>query len=173
MRAHADVTSFEARLKELCTEYPGTHWLSYQKSSSELKESFAQIKMLCIVLILFIGTIGVLNILNTVYSNIHTRAAEIGIQRALGMSAASLYKTFLWEGAYYGMIAAPLGAALSYVCCIFIGAAATDAFQLVAVPLGAIAQASILSIAVCLTATAIPLRSIAGMNIVDCIETSE
>ena len=32
-------------------------------------ESFAQIKTLCWVLI---GVIGVLNIMNTVYSNIHT-----------------------------------------------------------------------------------------------------
>ena len=31
--------------------------------------------------------------------NIHTRVNEIGMQRAIGMSAASLYKTFLWEGA--------------------------------------------------------------------------
>ena len=29
-----------------------------------------------------------LNIINTVYSNIHTRVGEIGMQRAIGMSAA-------------------------------------------------------------------------------------
>lgn len=45
----------------------------------------------------------ILNIINTVYSNIHTRVNEIGMQRAIGMSAASLYKTFLWEGAYYAI----------------------------------------------------------------------
>ena len=50
---------------------------------------------LCWVLIALIGVIGVLNIINTVYSNIHTRIGEIGMQRAIGMSAASLYKTFL------------------------------------------------------------------------------
>ena len=45
-------------------------------------ESFEQIKMLCWVLIIFIGIIGILNIINTVYSNIHTRVGEIGMQRA-------------------------------------------------------------------------------------------
>ena len=49
-------------------------------------------------LILFVGLIGVLNIINTVYTNIHTRKKEIGTQRAIGMSLKSLYKTFLWEG---------------------------------------------------------------------------
>jgi len=47
--------------------------------------------------------VRILNIINTVYSNIHTRVNEIGMQRAIGMSAASLYKTFLWEGAYYAI----------------------------------------------------------------------
>ena len=136
-------------------------------------ESFAQIKMLCWVLIIFIGIIGILNIINTVYSNIHTRVGEIGMQRAIGMSAASLYKTFLWEGAYYGIIASVIGMVFGYVCCIFVGAAQTDALQLVAVPVMAIVEAAIISIVACLLATAIPLRSIARMSIVDSIETVE
>lgn len=105
--------------------------------------------------------------------HIHTRVGEIGMQRAIGMSAASLYKTFLWEGAYYGIIASVIGAVFGYVCCIFVGAAQTDALQLVAVPVMAIVEAAIISIVACLLATAIPLRSIARMSIVDSIETVE
>ena len=129
--------------------------------------------MLCWVLIAFIGVIGVLNIINTVYSNIHTRVGEIGMQRAIGMSAVSLYKTFLWEGAYYGIFASVIGAVLGYVCCIFVGAAKTDTLQLVTVPVMAIIEAAVVSIAACLLATAIPLRSIAKMNIVESIENVE
>ena len=129
--------------------------------------------MLCWVLIAFIGVIGVLNIINTVYSNIHTRVGEIGMQRAIGMSAASLYKTFLWEGAYYGIFASVIGAVLGYICCIFIGAAKTNTLQLVAVPVMAIIEAAVVSVAACLLATAIPLRSIAKMNIVESIENVE
>ncbi len=215
-----DTDTFESWLDSWCSNYPGTHWLSYLQSSNEMIESFEQIKMLCWVLIIFIGIIGILNIINTVYSNIHTRVGEIqssnemiesfeqikmlcwvliifigiigilniintvysnihtrvgeiGMQRAIGMSAASLYKTFLWEGAYYGIIASVIGAVFGYICCIFVGAAQTDALQLVAVPVIAIVEAAIISIVVCLLATAIPLRSIARMNIVDSIETVE
>lgn len=81
--------------------------------------------------------------------------------------------TFLWEGAYYGIFASVIGAVSGYICCIFIGAAQTDTLQLVAVPAAAIAEAAVISIAACLLATAIPLRSIARMNIVDSIETVE
>ena len=169
----ADTDSFENWLDNWCREYPGTHWLSYLESSNEMAESFEQIKMLCWALIIFIGIIGILNIINTVYSNIHTRVNEIGMQRAIGMSAASLYKTFLWEGAYYGIFASLIGAVLGYICCVFVNAAQTDTLQIVSVPVLAIAEAAIISILACLLATAIPLRNISKMNIVDSIETIE
>ena len=173
LKENADADAFESWLDNWCSEQPGTHWLSYRQSSDEMAESFAQIKMLCWVLIAFIGVIGVLNIINTVYSNIHTRVGEIGMQRAIGMSAASLYKTFLWEGAYYAIFASVIGAVLGYVCCIFVGAAKTDTLQLVTVPVMAIIEAAVVSVAACLLATAIPLRSIAKMNIVESIENVE
>lgn len=173
LRDGADTDSFETILDDWCSEYPGTHWLSYLESSNEMAESFKQIKMLCWVLIIFIGMIGILNIINTVYSNIHTRINEIGVQRAIGMSATSLYKTFLWEGAYYGIFASLIGAVLGYICCVFINAAQTDALQIVSVPVLAIIEAAIIFILACLLATAIPLRKISNMSIVDSIETIE
>lgn len=173
LKKDADTAAFETWLDGWCGENPGTQWLSYRQSSQEMAESFVQIKMLCWVLIALIGVIGVLNIINTVYSNIHTRIGEIGMQRAIGMSAASLYKTFLWEGAYYGIFASVIGAVLGYVCCIFVGAAQTDTLQLVVVPVAAILEAAAVSVAACLAATAIPLRTISRMSIVDSIETGE
>ena len=116
-----------------------------------MAESFEHIKMLCWILIVFIGFIGILNIINTVYSNIHTRVQEIGMQRAIGMSTASLYKTFLWEGAYYGICAAVIGSVVGYICTIFVDAAATDTIQLVSVPVIPIAEATVLSVGGLLT----------------------
>ena len=75
--------------------------------------------------------------------------------------------------AYYGIFASVIGAVLGYVCCIFVGAAKTDTLQLVAVPVMAIIEAAVVSVAACLLATAIPLRSIAKMNIVESIENVE
>ena len=95
------------------------------------------------------------------------------MQRAIGMSAASLYKTFLWEGAYYGIFASAIGVVLGYACCIFVGATQTDTLQMGAVPVAAILEAAAVSVAACLAATAIPLRAISGMSIVDSIETGE
>ena len=85
----------------------------------------------------------------------------------------SLYKTFLWESAYYGIIASVIGSVLGYVCTIFIEAATSDTLQLVAIPVIPILEATLLAVGACLMATAIPLRKISKMSIVDSIETVE
>lgn len=173
LETNVDNERFETWLDRWCKENPGSHWLSYLQTAAQLEESFQQINMLCWGLILFIGLIGILNIINTVYSNIHTRIAEIGTQRAIGMSVDSLYKTFLWEGAYYGIIASIAGGIFGYICTIFVNAAATDSLQFIAIPYLSIVEAAIISITACLLATAVPLHSIAKMNIVASIETVE
>ena len=170
LRKNADRKGFETWLEHWCKENAGSHWLSYQQTDAQLKESFKQIQMLCWGLILFIALIGILNIMNTVYSNIHTRITEIGIQRAIGMSKRSLYQTFLWEGAYYGMIAAVLGGILGWICTMVIQAAISGSMQWTAIPWLSILEAATVSVLVCLTATAIPLGSIAKMNIIESME---
>ena len=125
--------------------------------------------MLCCGLILFIEFIGALNIINTVYTNIHTRISEIGMQRAIGMSKRSLYKTFLWEGAYYGLIASVFGGLLGYICSVFIEAAVNNTLQFGTVPIISILEAAVVSVIACLVATAIPLLSIARTDIVKSI----
>ncbi len=173
LKSNVDYAQFETWLDNWCDKNTGSHWISYQQTTEQLKESFKQINILCWGLIFFIGLIGILNIVNTVYSNIHTRIAEIGMQRAIGMSANSLYKTFLWEAAYYGIIASVIGGILGYICTIFVTAAITNNLQFVSVPYLSIIEATLISIAACLLSTAIPLHSIAKMNIVEAIETIE
>lgn len=173
LKEDADRENFDTFVDNFCKQTPGTTFLSYEETDQQLKESFAQIQMLAWGLILFVGLIGILNIINTVYTNIHTRVMEIGMQRAIGMSAASLYKTFLWEGAYYGIIGAVIGSILGYICTIFIEAATSDTIQLVAIPILPILEATLLAIGACLLATAIPLRKISRMDIVNSIEIVE
>ena len=173
LNAGADRENFDTFVEDFCEQTPGTTFLSYEETDQQLQESFAQIQMLAWGLILFVGLIGILNIINTVYTNIHTRVTEIGMQRAIGMSALSMYKTFFWEGAYYGIIASVIGSILGYVCTIFIEAATSDTIQFVAIPVLTIIEAAFLAVGACLLATAIPLRKISKLSIVDSIETIE
>lgn len=173
LNANTDRETFERTIDSLCARAAGTTWVSYEETDRQLAESGAQIRLLVWGLILLIGLIGILNIVNTVYTNIHTRVAEIGTQRAIGMSAGSLYGTFLWEGAYYGIIAAVIGSAAGYLCTVLVEAAGTGAVGLTVPPVAAIFEASACSVAACLLATAVPLRRIARMSIVESIEAVE
>lgn len=166
-------TEYDAAVEALAGRTPGTLWLSYEDTDRQLAESFAQIQLLAWGLILFVALIGLLNIINTVYTNIHTRVSEIGMQRAVGMSAGSLFRVFLWEGAYYGIIAAAIGSITGYVCTIFVDAAATDELRFIPIPVIPIAEAAALATAACLLATCIPLRRISKMSVVDSIEAVE
>lgn len=168
-----DREEYDTTVEALAGRVPGTLWLSFEDTDRQLEESFAQTRFLAWGLILFVGLIGLLNIINTVYTNIHTRVAEIGMQRAIGMSTGSLFKVFLWEGAYYGMIAAVIGSIAGYICTIFVEAAISDELRLVALPVLPMLEAAVLAIAACLLATCIPLRRISRLSIVDSIETVE
>ncbi len=168
-----DREDFDAVVEALARRTPDTLWLSYEDTDRQLAESFAQIHLLAWGLILFVALIGLLNIINTVYTSIHTRVAEIGMQRAIGMSAGSLYRVFLWEGAYYGMIASVIGGIAGYLCTISVEAATTDTLRLVAVPVVPTLEASGLAIAACLLASCVPLRKIRRMSIVGSIGAVE
>lgn len=173
MKEGADREIFDQTLNSLCLRAAGTTWVSYEQTDRQMEESAAQIIMLGWGLILFIGLIGILNIINTVYTNIHTRVTEIGTQRAIGMSVGSLYRTFLWEGVYYGATAAVIGSAAGYLCSILVEAAASNTLALVPVPVAAILEAVVISVAVCLLATAAPLRRISRLSIVEAVGAVE
>ncbi len=168
-----DRADFDGTVEALAGRVPGTLWLSYEDTDRQLAESFAQIQLLAWGLILFVALIGLLNIVNTVYTNIHTRVKEIGMQRAIGMDTGSLFRVFLWEGAYYGLAAAAIGSAAGYLCTIMIEAATTDALQLVPLPVLPMAEAAVLAVAACLLATCVPLGRIGRMSVVDSIEAVE
>ncbi len=165
--------AFDKEIEALAKRVPGTTWLSYEDTDRQLAESFAQIRLLAWGLILFVGLIGLLNIVNTVYTNIHTRVTEIGIQRAMGMSRESLYKVFLWEGAYYGMIASAAGSVTGYIGLLFVEAGGSGALQWIPLPVLPIMEAALLAVGACLLATCVPLGRIGRMRIVEAVESME
>ena len=59
----------EQSIQEICQSVGGT-WLSYEQTDRQLQESYEQIRRLAWGLIWFVGLIGILNIINTVYTNI-------------------------------------------------------------------------------------------------------
>lgn len=173
LQPEVDRAAFDKKLDSLCRSVPGTAYISYEETDKQLAESFQQTNMLAWGLILFVGLIGVLNIINTVYTNIHTRVGEIGIQRAIGMDVRGLYRTFLWEGLYYGVYAAVAGSVLGLVCVALIECAVGGSPATVSLPWAAMAMAAAVVIGVCLIATFLPLRQVARLDVAAAIGSGE
>ena len=165
--------NFEQFLEGFCSTIPGSSYISYEESDQQLKESFEQVRVLGWILILFIGLIGVLNIINTVYTNIHSRMEEIAIQRAIGMGTKSLYKTFVWEGMYYGMGGLLGGGILGCISAVLICFSATGTIKLISISPMSVIGVIVITFIVCLISTCIPLRKISNMSIVDALTTIE
>ena len=170
---NADRNIIESAIEQICSDSTGSRCLSYKETDKQLEESYTQIKLLAWGVIFFVGLIGILNIINTVYTNIHTRLGELGIQRAIGMNMGSFYKTFLWEGMFYGIIATVIGSVIGYICILFIDAAANEVFKITSFPFLSAFEAAFIFIGACLVATLLPLLRVSKMNIVECIEIIE
>ena len=173
VRENADREYIENVIQKICDNNPGSKWLSYEETDQQLKESYAQIRILAWGIILFVGMIGLLNIINTTYTNVYSRRHEIGVQRALGMSIRNLYKTFLWEGVYYSTIAIFLGVSLGCLCTLVIGASLDEEFQFVVPPFTSIIQVAFSSVICCMLAIILPLVRVKKMSIVECIKNEE
>lgn len=166
----SDLEQIRLSIEHICKNNPGSHWISYIESDKQLKESFEQIEFLAWAVILFVGLIGTLNIINTTNTNINTRINEIGVKRAIGMSNSSLYKMFLWEGAYYGIFASIFGSIAGYASAVIINMATIEKLDFTNIPILSISQVTLVSILACIIATLIPLRKVKKMNIIDCID---
>ena len=160
--------SFDQTIKALAQRVPGTSWIFFEEADRQFAVSFAQTRLLAWGVVLFLSFIGILNIINTVYTNLHTRMAEIGIQRAIGMSG-----TCLWEGAYYGIYAFLPGGILGCAGTFFLHAALKGSWEITAAPFLASAEAAVAAVAACLLAAAVPVRSVAGREIVRLTENTE
>lgn len=73
------------------------------------------------IFVLFIGVFGIINLLNTLVTNVLTRKRELGILQAVGVSGKQLSKMLLVEGLLYTLgvvtLSTTLGTLVGYLIC--------------------------------------------------------
>ncbi len=60
-----------------------------------------------------LAIVGALSLMGTMSMNVHERAREVGIMRAIGASDGTVLKTFVVEGIFIGVLSWPAGAVLA------------------------------------------------------------
>jgi ABC-type antimicrobial peptide transport system permease subunit len=173
LKETADVDQFEEIVNQMQERIPGTYVTAFRNAIAQLGASAQNITIMAWGFIILITLIGLLNIVNTTYTNIHMRISEIGIQRAIGMSKSTLRSTFVWEGAFYGVLATIIGSIAGYTLSCFIHTATSGEFSLSPVPIFSILVVALAAMGVCILATTLPLRRIESMDITTIINRIE
>lgn len=85
------------------------------------QDKLAEYRTPVYLFVLFIGVFGVINLLNTLVTNVLTRKRELGILQAVGISGKQLSKMLLVEGFLYTlgviMLSVTLGTLTGYLMC--------------------------------------------------------
>ena len=140
----------------------------------EMDALYAQVEFFVYCFIIIITLISIINIFNTISTNLLLRRKEFSTLKAIGMTEKQLRKSVLLEGTLYGVIAALVGGIVSGILLkllISIGGGRADVqynFDMIA-----FAGSIICAVAVTYLATAIPLRKLKKLTIVEGISEEE
>lgn len=133
-----------------------------------------QMSILLYGLVAVVSLIGALNIVNTMTTNLIIRVKEFGTLRAVGMTVTQMRLMVSIEAVLYGLWAVVGGGAVgvSLVRLVFVNVAEVQAIPW-EFPWLSLAVSAVAAVGLCLLSTAVPMRRIAAMNIVESIRTVE
>lgn len=162
----SDADSLDRDLQALKREVKGASLVSYKDAQEDMLQARAKVSMLGWIFIGIIIIIAGLNMVNTLYTNIHTRMTEFGMLQAIGMQQKQLRTLIRWEAAIYGIGASIPGALIGGALSILLRAldGGTIEWNL---PANLMAIAVMSAILLCLIASILPLRKLEGAPIVE------
>jgi putative ABC transport system permease protein len=140
----------------------------FAEVKAELDSMANSIKGLAYGLVAVPGIIGILGIVNTLYTSIHTRMAELGTNRAVGETKGQITASIMFEGIQYGIRAILIGVPLGILMSDYIISMMFEQNNFTAAVIPAISAAACV-VTACVTAAVLPLRRIMKMSIVESI----
>lgn len=100
-----------AKLTALAEETGKMITSTYEESLESWNSSMKLMSVACYTFLIILLGIGILNLINTMISSIHTRSRELGMMQAVGLSEKQMLKMLQMEGSFYtvGMMMLTLG----------------------------------------------------------------
>jgi len=141
---------------------------------NQIEQMYGQIEFFVYCFIGIVTIISVVNIFNTISTNLLLRRKEFSTLRAIGMTEKQLRKSVMLEGTLYGVFAAIFGgigsAALLLLLIKISGGLADVEYKFAAIPFSI---SIVAAIAVTYISTMIPLRKLRNLSIVEGISDEE
>lgn len=114
----ADPEPIKQKLEELARTMPGVRLIDIADLQKETRQFNLQMQIFVYSFLAIIGSIGSLNIINTVQTNLLLRRKEMGLLQAVGMTMGQIRKMASLEAIWFGVIGSfwgiVLGVGISY-----------------------------------------------------------
>jgi putative ABC transport system permease protein len=82
-------------------------------NNAAIQSQFDVLTVFLSILATLLAIVGALSLMGTMSMNVHERAREIGVMRAIGASDGGVLQIFVVEGILIGLLSAPIGAVLA------------------------------------------------------------
>lgn len=117
----AEWETVKDQVQKLFPSAEGVYITTLDNWTEAFQEKLTEYRTPVYMFVLFIGVFGIINLLNTLVTNVLTRKRELGILQAVGASGKQLSKMLLIEGLLYTLGAAilsiTLGTFVGYLIC--------------------------------------------------------
>ena len=152
----------------------GYNYMDLGTQINQIETLYFQVEFFVYCFIIIVTVISVLNIFNTISTNLLLRKKEFSTLRAIGMEESQLRKSVILEGTLYGIIASIFGGAGSAILLgilIKVGGGIADVdYNFGFIPF---AISIVVAIGVTYISTMIPLRRLKKITIVEGISDNE
>lgn len=109
----------DKQLRALTEEQPYLEIASFEEILESQKTAMGLIGKICYVFLAVLGSVGIMNLINTMVNSIYVRRKELGIMQALGLSRTQMMKMLQIEGLFYTagtfLLSIGMGSILGYL----------------------------------------------------------
>lgn len=91
----------EESLRAITDENPFLKLHTFEETKKEQEELTAFLSAVCYIFLAVLGSICIMNLINTMVNSVYVRRRELGMMQALGLSEKQLFTLFQMEGLFY------------------------------------------------------------------------
>ncbi len=160
------------KIRKISKRVPGRGFTSYKEAIEMNRKKNLKTRILLLSISFIIGAIGLLNLINTISTNLIVRKREMGMLRAIGIKQKQLRNMLIYESAFLGGFSAILGGVfgllISFLSFRILKEKAT--YLIWNVPWLSLVLVVFITVIVSILATIPSVKKISTMNIIEAVQ---
>ena len=97
----SEVANVDQQLRKITDDQEFLKLETYEEEVAMNKKTTALLSQLCYVFMIVLGSVGIMNLINTMLNSIYVRRRELGVMQAIGLSEKQMVRMLQMEGIFY------------------------------------------------------------------------